>query len=751
MRRWRGSGRVLFRAALAAGASALGLLALLAFYAELRLSRLVLNGLGEGFSTRVYAAPFPLRTGLRQSSGDLVRRLERLRYARVDSEPALPGEYALRESRLQVYLRSFRTPLLAQEPALATLSERREGEWEVRVGTSADRAAALEPEIAAELSGPRKIRREPARWDEIPPLLRGAVVSAEDKRFYRHWGIDPRALARAAWADLSRGGVLQGGSTITQQLAKNFFLTPRRALSRKVLEAFLAVYLELRYEKDQLLALYLNHVYLGQDGDVSVAGVKAAARFYFGKDMGRLTVEESAILAGLIRSPHRYHPARGEAALRRRDYVLRRMREDGRIDEKALREALAAPLPPPPPPERESGRREASYFVAEVIRRLLPRYGEDALYRYGLSVHTTMDPLLQAAAERALLRAGTQGALVALDPGTGDVLALAGGKEYGRSQFNRATQALRQPGSAFKPFVYGAALEAGFTPAGVLRDLPRRYRGRDSGPWSPRNFDGVYRGTTTLREALALSLNAATLELAERVGTERIIAFARRMGIESPLDPSLAMALGASEVRLIELACAYAPFANGGFRVGPRLLAAVSDAEGNVLEYSRFERNPVLEPALAYLMTSLLESAARDGTGSVLARSGWTVPTAGKTGTTNGGRDAWFIGYTSALLAAVWMGDDAGKRAHLSGSKDAIPLWRSFMEEALRGQPDVSFQEPQGLENAVIDPSTGFLARSGCPEHRKELFLSGTSPAGYCPIHHGGVRGWLRRVLGLIR
>lgn len=396
-------------------------------------------------------------------------------------------------------------------------------------------------------------------------------------------------------------------------------------------------------------------------------------------------------------------------------------------------------------------KSDNDYFTAEVVLRLMLRYDEDEVFRYGLSVYTTLDTELQTAASEAVRRARYDAALVAIEPDSGSVLALAGGKDYGFSQFNRATQAKRQPGSAFKPFVYGAALEAGFTPATLLKDAPRRYRNPGGVRWDPRNYGGVYYGASTLRLALARSLNSATLDLAERVGPAGIIAFAARLGINSPLENSLAVALGASEVELLELTAAYAPFANGGFRVEPALITAVEDARGSVLEYGIRERVQVIQPALAALMTSLLESVVREGTAVVLGRDhGWVRPAAGKTGTTTGGRDAWFIGYTPGLLAGVWAGDDLNRAVGVAGSGDALPLWAAFMKTALAGRPAEEFTRPaEGLIPEKIDPASGLLAVAGCPERRTELFLAGTEPVKKCPLHSRGVKGWFKRLFGV--
>jgi penicillin-binding protein 1B len=717
----------------------------LSLYAERKLSMLVLGGLGESFSTRLYSAPYALRDGSPCPPARLLARLDRLDYQRAKTA-ARAGAYAWQPPRLDLWARGFHTPVDAEEPGVFSLNW--DGaRWEIRTASGAAAAQLrLEPELAAELSGARKVRREPAESSEIPDALKHAVVSVEDKRFYSHWGLDPHGIARALWANATGRGVMQGGSTITQQLSKNLFLTPNRTLRRKLGEAGLALYLELRYSKDRILTIYLNHIYLGQEGPVSVAGVKAAARFYFGRGLGELSVAECATIAGLIRSPHRYNPFNEpDESKKRRDFVLKRMREDGYLSQAEYDRERIKPLGVVA--QRSATRlHDNDYFVAEVIRQLLPRLGEETLFRHGLSLYTTLDASAQRDAQRAVFTGRPQAALVALDPRTGDVLALSGGRDFTVSQFNRATQARRQPGSAFKPFVYGAALEKGYTPASLLDDIPRQYPRGDGPTWDPRNYESVYLGTTTLRVALAHSLNAATLDLANHLGIGAVIDFARRMGIQSPLAADLGTALGASEVTLFELTAAYAPFADGGLRHPPRLISAVADAEGTVIESDPPQSQVVLEPALAWLLTSLLQSVVREGTAKSLAARGWTRPTAGKTGTTNDGRDAWFVGFTPEIVAGVWVGDDQHKALKATGAKNALPVWATFMKAAAQDFPPSDFARPEGIVDVSIDPASGQRAVTGCPQRRTESFKAGTEPTQDCSLHPSGVKGFFQRL-----
>lgn len=744
-RRRRPSGPLwLWAAAVVLAVSAVGAL-WLAAQAERKLSSLVLGGLGVSFSTRIWSAPFRVADGARMEAGRLVERLDRLGYRRTENAPA-KGEYRWAPPELTVYLRGHRIPGSEQREAVYVLRRGDEGQWTVHDGLDGTvPEIRLEPELVVELAGEKSERREPAAWEQIPQTLKDAVVATEDKRFWRHFGLDPRAMGRAALGNL-RGGGLQGASTITQQLSKNLFLSPRRTFGRKLAEAALSLYLELRLDKRRILTLYLNHIYLGQDGPASVMGVRSAARHYFSKEVSDLTLPESALIAGVIRGPGVYNPFRDPAAaLARRDHVLRRMREEDMLSPLELEAALAEPLIVTRGAAQED-RRDSAYYAAEVVRQLVPRYGGDSLYRHGLSIHTAMDPLLQSLARRTLSASKHQAALAVVDPRDGSVLALTGGRSFTESQFNRATQALRQPGSAFKPFVFAAALKINLTPATILRDKPKTWPDAGKG-WSPANYEGVYHGTTTMRSALAHSLNAATLDLAERVGVKRIQETARACGITSPLRDDLGLALGASEVGLLELVAAYEPFAHGGIRPTPRLVTSVVDSDGVVYEAAAPSITLSLDPAVAFLMNSLLESVVNEGTARSLKALGVTFPTAGKTGTTNDGRDAWFVGYTSSLLAGVWVGDDQNRALKLTGAKDALPLWAAFMKEAAADRPGEPFTRPETVLEVVVCPVSGMVARSGCPGKHAELFVAGTEPRSECALHRGGLMGWLQRML----
>lgn len=720
----------------------------LIFWAEFKIKGLVLGGLGEGFSTRLYAFPFVVEAGSPYSPEALLQRLKRLNYQPSSDEMPSKGAYTWEPPRLTVHLRGFEAPFLSQNPGVLVLTQKHESHWEITdpEGTLVNRII-LEPELIADLSGPKRVRREPAQWEEFPFALVHAVVAVEDKRFFRHWGLDPRAIARALLQNVKRGKTLQGGSTITQQLTKNLFLTPKRTWTRKVADAVLAIYIDIRFSKEKILTIYLNHIYLGQTGSLSIAGMKTAADFYFHKDLSELTLPECALLAGLIRSPYLYNPFRHpDQARERRNFVLKRMFEEGIITQEEYESSRAEKIKVMAAKDKGSALNAHDYFVAEVLRQLFPDYSEETIFRYGLKIFTTMDPVLQEAGHRAVQASPFQAALIALDAESGRVLALTGGKNFEESQFNRATQALRQPGSAFKPFVYGAALEKKFTTSAILKDEPRVYEGNKSLKWSPKNVNEAYFGDVSLRNALALSLNAATLDLAKKVGPHEVVSFARRMGIQSPLEADLAIGLGAYEVTPLELTAAYAPFANGGYQISPHLIASIVDAEDNVVELRSPEKNQVLEPAVGYVITSLLQSVIKEGTAKHLKALGWDLPSAGKTGTTNQGRDAWFVGYTPDLLAGVWVGHDEAKAVYLTGGRDAVPIWSRFMKEAHKTRVPKDFALPAGITTVKIDPVSGLAAVSGCPSTIEEIFVSGTAPLQTCTVHASGIKGWFQRL-----
>jgi penicillin-binding protein 1A len=521
---------------------------------------------------------------------------------------------------------------------------------------------------------------QPLRLKEMSPYLPKAVIATEDRRFYSHFGIDPIGLARAAFANLSAGRVVQGGSTISQQLAKNLFLTPERSFTRKIQETLLALWLEHRFSKDQILEVYLNRVYLG----AGTYGVDAAAHRYFNKSAKQTNLYESAAIAGLLKAPTRFNPTRDrDRAAARTAQVLTNMVDAGLITRNQASVAIERGGSLAEVPVIRPGMRYFADWVTEQLGDFADVGGRD------LTVVTTLDPRMQAEAEATIAdivtreggrMAVSQGALVAMSP-DGAVRAMVGGCDYDQSQFNRATQAQRQPGSAFKPFVYLAGLEAGLRPSDEFVDAPMRI-----GNWQPRDYTGHYQGVMTLAEGLAQSVNTIAVQVAQRAGLDNVVAVAHRLGVVSPLAAELSLALGTNEVNLLELVSAYAPFANGGSGVWPHGIVEIRDGGGKPL-FRRSGSGPgqVISPELAGTISEMLSAVIDHGTGR---RAALPRPAAGKTGTTQDYNDAWFIGYTADLVAGVWLGnDDNTPMNKVTGGSLPAQAWRRFMLAATRAMP----------------------------------------------------------------
>src|SRR5438067_8128415 len=547
----------------------------------------------------------------------------------------------------------------------------------------------------------------------VPQSLRDAVIATEDKRFYSHFGVDPIGIVRALYQNYRRGRIAEGGSTITQQLTKVLFLTPDKSVERKLKEAVLALELERRYSKDRILEMYLNQVYFGQGS----YGVEAAARTYFGKSVSELTVRESALIAGLPRAPTNYSPFdRPEAAKRRREVVLRRLVEFGSIKDEEAKRLAKTDLGLIPPERR---RTTGQYFIDYVQQTLEAKYGPDLVLKGGLNVYTTLSPTMQLTAEQSLregLKAlqgrstqarpgeSPEGAVVTVEPQTGYVKAMVGGSDFFRSEFNRAVQAKRQPGSAFKPFIYIAALEAGFTPASQIEDSPVSFAfGKNGQVWKPENYDRKFRGSTTLQQAIEESVNVVTVKLQERIGLAKTIQVARRLGITSPLDVNLSLALGTSDVSLLEMTSAYGTLANQGVWMPPVTIRYVTDAQGKLLEEHVPEGREALAPETAYVITQMLRGVVERGTGQ--AARGLGRPVAAKTGTTNDYSNAWFVGFTPRLATGVWVGYDRPRSLGKdeTGSRVAVPIWVTYMGKVLGDSPREDFPVPDQVVSMLVD------------------------------------------------
>ncbi len=580
---------------------------------------------------------------------------------------------------------------------------------------------------------------------QMPKHLIQAFVAGEDARFFQHKGLDYLAITRALIKNIFSGDIVQGGSTITQQVVKSLLLTPEKSLSRKIREAILAFKIENYLTKEEILHLYLNQIYLGH----GAYGVEAAAENYFGKSVNELTLAESALLAGLPQAPSKYSPHQHpEQAKKRQIYILNRMVEEGYISQNEFHKALQTPLKFKM--KKIPSMEKAPHFVEHVRKYIEEKYGKELLYKGGLRVYTTLDLKAQEIAQEAIewglkeiekrqkypsgeTLPSVEGALVCFDLETGYVRAMVGGRDFKKSQLNRVTQAFRQTGSAFKPIIYASALDKGYTPASIVVDSPVVFEFGNQ-KWKPKNFSETFSGPTTLRNALAHSINVVTVKIARDIGVDYIRDYARTLGISSSLHDNLAMALGSSSLSLYELTKAYAVFANQGRLFKPIFIQKILDRDGNLLELNPpldipKASNPpkqVISPQTAYLMTHLLESVVQNGTGWRAKSLG--RPVAAKTGTTDRFFDAWFIGYTPELITGVWVGFDGEKPLgeNETGARAASPIWVSFMSKVLKDREVKNFPIPEGIEFMKIDPKTGQLSLS--KEAILECFREGTGP-----------------------
>jgi penicillin-binding protein 1B len=695
--------------------------------------------------SRVFSDTTLLYPGQRTNRVLLYEALRRLGYREVTHEPDHKGEMQTSSSRADIFLHD-----------LQVLSRKREG-FPVRIRFWQDEIASitrldhreslaileLEPEEMTLFFGPERERRQLVSLDQVPRHLIFAILAAEDSRFYQHHGFDPKGMLRALYTNVRRGGIRQGGSTITQQLAKSYFLTPRRTLLRKAKELLMSVTMEVMYDKSDILEVYLNEIYLGQDGSVSINGVGEASCFYFGKPVAELSVAEAAVIAGLIKGPNHYSPYTEKKRCRdRRNAVLRAMNKHGWISRQALQTALTSPIDTV---GVTAYRKRAPYFVDHLSKQLTTLYSSKALSSLGLAIYTTLDTQVQMAAERALSKGlarletlhpaleraaaeeKLQGAVVVIQPKTGYILAMVGGRDYSVSQFNRITQARRQPGSAFKPFVFVSGLDA-FTPASMLSNEPRSYV-VDGKVWQPQNYEFIGEDHLPLRYALAKSVNRATVDLAVRVGLDHIVSTAKAFNFTTPVKPLLSLSLGAFEVIPLELARAYCAFAADGVLPYPLCLKGVSDENGQILDRRHMTIERVISPAKAFIMSSMLRSTVTCGTARSLNDMGVSFPVAGKTGTTNDFRDAWFIGYTPDILALVWVGFDNGQSIHVPGSAAALPIWAQLIKAIPQHISGNWFQMPPGVVRKSIGFQGGAWLQSsdGC-KRTDEFFLADQVP-----------------------
>lgn len=735
-----------------------------------------LHGERERTFPRIFARPLELRRGQSLTGQQLVDRLNDLGYAqRV--RPEKPGEFAVDGTTVEIMARSselkgktVRVLFQKPSPPLQRAARRTPVRVPDRVerlelAKSASERLILDAPVLTSVIGEREKRR-PVALSAIPPVVVQAVLAIEDRRFYEHPGIDPIGMAGAALSYLTgRRQYLAGASTITQQLVRNVFLPKfqgmnlqiarERTLRRKLLEQWVSIVLSQRATKDEVLEMYLNAVPLGQRGSFAVVGVSEAARLFFGKDVSNVSLAEAATIAGVIQQPSALSPFNNPDKCRgRRNVVLREMADAGYITEQQADRASREPLNV----VQRALEAEAPYFVDYVGQTLSDDYpGLTTTTNQPVDVYTTLDLHLQRVAQDAV-RAGltnvdqllsrrkrrglAEAALIAVDPRTGEILAMVGGRSYNQSQYNRAVISRRQPGSVFKPFVYLTAFEQAadsgskeITPAAIVDDTPTSWE-FDNQVWTPENYEGEYDGPITYRRALAHSRNVATVKVAEQAGYNHVADLWKKLGVGNPPKAYPSIALGVFEATPLEIATAYTIFPNMGIERPLRGILRIVSGTTDLTRKPKAQPKTIARPETTFLVTNMMRSVINEGTAAGARSAGFTLDAAGKTGTTNDLHDAWFAGFTPELLTVVWVGFDDGKQTlGLSGAQAALPIWTQFMSRALAGRNSIPFEAPEGVSFVMIDGETGKLATPNCPRMITESFLPGTEPAELCELH----------------
>jgi penicillin-binding protein 1B len=715
--------------------------------------------------TRIFTDFTPLRGGAVLSPDDLAEKLNRLGYRQV-SAVSQAGDYVPGSAQIDIYTRPFTHPT-GQYPSQPVRIAFRSGAIasvvSLKQAAPIDNAA-LEPELLTSILSGQLENRRPVTLDQVPKILQDAVVATEDVRFWHHPGVDPIGLLRAVFRNVRAGGVTEGGSTLTQQLVKNYYLTSERTFKRKITEAFMAVILDAKYSKRDILEAYLNDIYLGRNRSISILGVGEAAQFYFGKPVSEITLPEAALLAGMIRGPNNYSPfTHPDMAMQRRSTVLGLMLNQKKITKEQYDAAMATKLPPRPFRQR-SGLSSIPYYVDRVLQEMSHDYGIKDVKGRGLQIYTAIDLNAQDTAARTVeagleaLENGSkrlrrpdqplQGAIIHIDVPTGEIRALIGGRNYDLNQFNRALNAKRQIGSLVKPFVYATAFEPSLsptlsnqniTPATLVSDTRFVLKRRFSADWSPRNYEDVYHQTVTVAEALEQSLNSASVRIGLACGLDPIVRTAHTLGVVSDIDASNpSMLLGAVGLTPVEMADAYSTIARVGSRVPLHAVKFVTDDRGHLLSAGDEIKPVQVFPARdMYMLVTVMKGVVDRGTAAGARSMGFRLVAAGKTGTTNDKRDAWFIGFTPKALTLTWLGFDDNAPTGLSGGTGAVPIWTRFMQAVTAGQPNVDFTPPDGVVTAQIDETSGGLAVPNCPPRVvvTEAFKSGTQPGNPCPLH----------------
>jgi penicillin-binding protein 1B len=707
--------------------------------------------------SRVYSDATPIVAGISLPRTLLEPKLNHVGYHEVKTRVENPGEYRYAGDDLEIFLNNFEYPDM-EFHAMAVLVEM-DGARVRSIKRLSDnitlRGARIEPELITSIYDNEMEDRVPVSLGAVPKVLTDAIIATEDRSFYSHEGISIRGTLRALWTDIRAKQLVAGGSTLTQQLVKNLLLTSERTFTRKAHEALMALLLEMKFEKPRILEAYVNEIYLGQNGSVQIVGVEQASQVYFGKKVTYLSLPQAATLAGMIRSPNVLSPLKyPERAMARRNVVLKGMLDQRMISQREYEEASAAPLGLTRFPKTS---RSAPFFVDLVLKQLRETYPETQLKTHGLRIFTTLDTIMQRSAEEALdngianlskkykhvrtSQTPLEGVVVTIQPGTGYVKALVGGRNYSKTQFNRAIQARRQPGSLFKPFVYVTGMDPArgaqvLTASTVLDDSPISVQA-GSAVWKPQNYDNRFHGRVTVREALAHSYNIPAVRAAIDAGVPNVIKTASNIGVESKLQPYPSVSLGSFEVTPLEIAYAYSVFANLGVKAEPVTILAVVERDGTVKETRQVKMKRVAPAAVCYVMNDILKDVLDYGTAARARSLGFEHAYAGKTGTTNNYRDAWFIGYSPRILSLVWVGFDDGHSVRLAGGDACIPIWTRHMNRIDGVIPDVDWKRPEDVTEREIDPSSGMLATPYCPQTRPEVYVAGTEPRAVCALHAG--------------
>ncbi|HSK72947.1 MAG TPA: PBP1A family penicillin-binding protein [Pyrinomonadaceae bacterium] len=719
------------------------------YYFYNQYSALIEQRISSGFwHTRagLYAAPYKLRKGQKISKDKVVEQLRRSGYVEnAANDYIFNGSFVVKDNSVEVQTNNHynnkaeKAVIKFSDDKVAAISD----------GESPLEEYEIQPELLTGRSEAKRGVNHALRYDEIPEKLRNAILIAEDQRFFEHRGIDPQGILRAVYKNISNNEIRQGGSTITQQLVKNAFLTPEKTFGRKFSEAFLALALENKMSKEDIFALYCNEIYLGQHGATGVHGVEQAARAYFDKDLEDLTLAEAATIAAMIKNPNGYAPHKNsERARDRREWIIDRLQTFGLVSPQEFETAVNSEIIIAKP--KHDDRTVAPYFVDAATKAMSERFESDVLNtNFNLRVYTTIDTQLQEIAEQTVNEhlveldkiyrkkgLNLQASIVAINPKNGHILAMVGGRDYRQSQFNRVTDAKRQPGSAFKPFIYAAALEKGLTPISVFSDEPMEFNYDHYGkPYKPANYGDSYTmNEITMKTALAKSSNVVAVEAAMQTGLRRVARKAEEFGFEN-IEPYPSMALGTMEVTPLELASAYAVFANGGREVEPTYIAKIVSGDSDLLYEAMPSEDQVVSDKTAFMITDMLKGVVERGTARKAKGALGDTVFVGKTGTT---KDGWFVGYTPNLVTVAWVGFDENEDIKQTGGDIALPLWTKFMKAALEVRPELggeNFSMPAGLTTVVIDPDTGMLADENCPQEEKVVVPTYAASNIHCWKH----------------